>query len=139
MTKLIKIIFPVYVLPVFLVFQACSGIQVSQDYDQSYDFSNLKTFSWKPNKNNEYGLSDNALVDKRIRASMVNGFLEKNIHLLSQVSPTFISAITLLLNKKSQPAMLTVGYWLAGMVEVTTVVLVLVQVRKCIPMTKVRC
>ena len=35
---------------------ACSGIQVSQDFEQGFDFSGLKTFAWQSNENNEWGL-----------------------------------------------------------------------------------
>ena len=49
------------------VITACSGIQVSQDFEQGFDFSGLKTFAWQPNENNEWGLTDNDLVDRRIR------------------------------------------------------------------------
>jgi len=45
-----------WVVFALFILQACSGIKVSQDYEQGYDFSGLKTFAWKPNDDNEYGL-----------------------------------------------------------------------------------
>ena len=53
-------------------FTGCSGIQVSQDFEQGFDFSGLKTFAWKSNENNEWGLTDNDLVDRRVRNAIVN-------------------------------------------------------------------
>ncbi len=58
--------------------QACSGIKVSQDYDQGYDFSGLKTFAWKPNENSEYGLVGNDLVKERIIMTIEKNLLAKN-------------------------------------------------------------
>ncbi|MFA9420424.1 MAG: DUF4136 domain-containing protein [Gammaproteobacteria bacterium] len=62
---------------VLIGLQACSGITVSQDYDQDFRFSGMKTFTWKSNVNNEYGLSDNDLVDSRIRKAVEDGLSEK--------------------------------------------------------------
>ncbi len=89
MIRVVRLALSTCVSLVLLVLQACSGVQVSQDYNQNYAFSRLKTFAWKPNENNEYGLSDNALVDKRIRDSMVNGFLGKKYSLIESSAPDF--------------------------------------------------
>jgi hypothetical protein len=67
MKRVIAIFWVAFVL---LVLQACSGIQVSQDYEQAYDFSQLKTYAWKSNDNKEYGIVDNDLMDQRIRTAI---------------------------------------------------------------------
>ena len=77
-----------YVL-IMVTLQACSGITVSQDYEQGYNFSGLKTFSWKPNPNNEYGLKDSDLIDSRIRKAVVDNLLAKNYRLVDSDSPDF--------------------------------------------------
>ena len=69
---------------ILISLQACSGIKVSQDYDQSFDFTRLKTFAWKPNPNNEYGLKGNQLTDGRIRNAIVTNLKAKQF---SQVDP----------------------------------------------------
>ncbi len=74
---------------VIFAISACSGIQVSQDYEQGYNFSSLKTFDWKPNDNNEYGLQDNDLVDKRIRTAIVNTLSAKQYTLVDTGTPDF--------------------------------------------------
>jgi hypothetical protein len=74
---------------IVFVISACSGIQVSQDYDQAYDFSGLKTFAWKPNKDNEYGLADNDLVDARIRNAIVNTLSARQYTLADSGEPDF--------------------------------------------------
>jgi hypothetical protein len=52
---------------------ACSGIPVSQDFEQGFDFSSLKTFSWDSNEEDQWGLADsNELVDRRIRSAIEN-------------------------------------------------------------------
>ena len=62
----------IWIISFIVLLQACSGIRVSQDYEQGYNFSALKTFAWKPNDNQGYGLKDNELVDKRIRAAILD-------------------------------------------------------------------
>jgi hypothetical protein len=72
--------------------QACSGITVSQDYDQNFRFTGLKTFTWKSNVNNEYGLKDNDLVDSRIRKAVEDGLSAKGYSYIdSEESDFYIS------------------------------------------------
>jgi len=59
-----------WIVLALLIVPACSGIKVSQDYEQGYDFSKLKTYAWKPNDNKEYGIVDNDLMDQRIRTAI---------------------------------------------------------------------
>jgi len=77
-----------FVLVLFIL-QACSGIQVSQDYEQSYDFSGFKTFTWKPNNDNEYGISDNRLMDKRIRTAIESTLSAKQYTPVDSGEPDF--------------------------------------------------
>jgi hypothetical protein len=63
---------------IMMALQACSGIIVSQDYEQGYDFSKLKTFAWKPNDNHEYGVKDNELLDKRITTAIQGNLIARN-------------------------------------------------------------
>jgi hypothetical protein len=69
--------------------QACSGIKVSQDYDQGYDFSELKTFAWKPNENSEYGITGNDLVKERIITAIEKNLLAKNYIQTGSGKPDF--------------------------------------------------
>lgn len=93
---------PKVIASALLVFTitACSGIKVSQDYDQSYDFSSLKIFAWKPNENNEYGLQDNDLVDKRIRTAIVNTLSAKQYTLVDTGTPDFYISYQLTVEQK---------------------------------------
>ena len=87
-----NIIRTVGIIFILLTIHSCSGIKVSEDYEQGYDFSALKTFTWKPNENNEYGITDNDLLDKRIRSAIQNSLLAKNyIQIDSGVPDFFIS------------------------------------------------
>ncbi len=54
-----------------IVVVACTGIPVSQDFEQGFDYSGLKTLAWQPD-NGEWGLRNNELVDRRIRSAIVN-------------------------------------------------------------------
>ena len=87
MMKILKQVFLVIFILVYL--QACSGIKVSQDYEQDYDFSALKTYSWKANDNDEYGLEDNDLVDNRIREAIENELSAKSFTQIDTGKPDF--------------------------------------------------
>jgi hypothetical protein len=54
-----------------LTITACSGIPVSQDFEQGFDFTGLKTFAWEANEENQWGIaSSNELVDRRVRSAI---------------------------------------------------------------------
>lgn len=59
-------------LLMWAVAAACSGIQVSQDYDPATDFSRYRTFAWAPEPAPKSGdaLIDSPLMDRRIRAAI---------------------------------------------------------------------
>ena len=78
--------------------QACSGIKVSQDYEQGYDFSALKTFSWSPD--GDYGLKDNELIDNRIRSAIVRQLLAKQYEMVESVKPDFYISYHLTVEQK---------------------------------------
>jgi hypothetical protein len=76
------------VVTVFFL-QGCSGITVSQDYEKEYNFAGLKTFAWKPNEVDGYGVKDNQLLDKRIRTAIENTLLAKSYRLVDSYDPDF--------------------------------------------------
>jgi len=62
-----------WIVVTLVLMQACSGIPVSQDFEQGFDFSGLKTFAWDANEENQWGIaSSNELVDRRIRSAIEN-------------------------------------------------------------------
>jgi hypothetical protein len=76
-----------FILSVIIV--ACSsGIRVSQDFEQGFDFTTLKTYDWAPNEDNAWGLQGNDLVDRRIRNAIVN-FLTSRGHRQDSEQPDF--------------------------------------------------
>ena len=79
---------------------SCSGVTVSQDYEQGYNFAALKTFAWKPNENNEYGLKDNELVDKRIRTAIVDQLTAKSYVMVESTRPDFFISYNLTVEQK---------------------------------------
>lgn len=54
------------------LFSGCSSVSVSRDFDSTFDFSSLKTFTWEHETQPETGVPriDNDLNDKRIRAAI---------------------------------------------------------------------
>ncbi|NOR41737.1 MAG: DUF4136 domain-containing protein [Gammaproteobacteria bacterium] len=89
-----------WVVFILIYVQACSGIKVSQDYEQVYNFSALKTFAWKPNNDNEYGLKDNELVDKRIRTAIVDQLSAKSYTLINSATPDFFISYNITVEQK---------------------------------------
>lgn len=85
---------------VLIGLQACSGITVSQDYDQDFRFSGLKTFTWKSNVNNEYGLRDNDLVDSRIRKAVEDGLSAKGYNYIDSEKADFYISYHLTVEQK---------------------------------------
>ena len=85
---------------ILITVQACSGIRVSQDYEQGYDFSGLKTFAWKPNDGNVYGLADNDLVDKRIRNAIQNALSVKQYTQIDSGKPDFYISYHMTIEQK---------------------------------------
>ena len=80
--------------------QACSGITVSQDYDQNFRFTGLKTFNWKSNLDNEYGLQDNDLVDSRIRKAVEDGLSAKGYSYIDSGKPDFYISYQMTVEQK---------------------------------------
>lgn len=62
----IKYILLVLTLSAFL--SGCAGVSVKQDYDNSTDFSRLKTYAWQPQalKESKNETEDNSLVSDRV-------------------------------------------------------------------------
>lgn len=88
---------------------ACSGIKVSQDYDQGYNFSSLKTFDWKPNEIDEYGLKDNDLIDQRIRNSIVSTLSAKQYKMVDTGIPDFYISYHMTVEQKISTSNVTGG------------------------------
>lgn len=79
---------------------ACSGIPVSQDFEQGFDFSGMKTFAWQSNDNNEWGLTSNELVDRRIRNAIVNTLTAKQFTLEDSARPDFLISYDLAVEQR---------------------------------------
>lgn len=64
-----------------LAVTGCSTLKVSQDYDQTTDFSALKTFAWKDVNQPETGdiRVDSPLIDQRIRTAIKSSLALKGL------------------------------------------------------------
>lgn len=78
-------------LALFAMILGCSGITVSQDYDETLDFTGLKTFNWKAATQKKTGdvRVDNPLLDSRIRTAVNRSLSEKGYQKVSQGAPQF--------------------------------------------------
>jgi hypothetical protein len=81
----------IFIILVYAVIAGCSGITVSQDYDQQTDFASLKTYAWK--KGPEAAYDDMAelspLVAARIRNAIERELEAKDIT-YSETSADFL-------------------------------------------------
>jgi len=75
----------------WVLFAGCSGIEVSQDYHMTTDFSNLKTFDGYLAKQKKTGdlRVDNPLLDSRIRKAVDRSLAQKGYQRKSQGTPDF--------------------------------------------------
>jgi hypothetical protein len=88
-------------LVLLLVFiHGCSAIRVSQDYEPDYDFSQLKTWAWKPTETGSYGVLDNDLLDERIRTAITRTFNDKGYATASNGRPDFYVSYQLKVEQK---------------------------------------
>lgn len=79
-----------WIILILIMLQACSGIQVSQDFEQGFDFSGLKTFAWDANENNEWGLTSNELVGRRIVAAIENTLMAQQFSQVDSAQADFL-------------------------------------------------
>jgi len=79
-----------WIILILIMLQACSGIQVSQDFEQGFDFSGLKTFAWDANENNEWSLTSNELVGRRIIAAIENTLMAQQFSQVDSAQADFL-------------------------------------------------
>lgn len=70
-----------------LMISACSTIEVSENYNTSYDFSKLKTYNWIPVKNKKH-----ALVVKQLQNELKNQLAAKGFR-HDNTKPDFLIAL----------------------------------------------
>ncbi len=83
-----------FILIAFFVVFGCSGIQVSQDYELSENFSGLQTYDWqsKTQKPTNDVRLDNPLLDARIRAAVEHTLKEMGYQRVPHETPDFYVA-----------------------------------------------
>ncbi|MBC2716625.1 MAG: DUF4136 domain-containing protein [Desulfobacteraceae bacterium] len=69
----------------------CSSIKVSQDYNQSMDFSSLKTYAWKYEEQKQTGdvQLDSPLLDDRIRSAIDRSLSARGYRQDAEGNPDF--------------------------------------------------
>jgi hypothetical protein len=87
----------VAILTVVMLILGCSSIKVSQDYNLSTNYSNLKTYAWQSETQEKTGdpRLDNPLLDNRIRDAVDKFLLEKTFKKISDDVPDFYVTYTL--------------------------------------------
>jgi hypothetical protein len=83
--------YAIFIVLCFIIFLGCSSVQVSQDYEPSADFSNLKNYKWQSSEQEKTGdiRVDNPLLDKRIREAVDQSLSEKGYQIGNQTSYDF--------------------------------------------------
>lgn len=72
---------------IFLLISGCSSIEVSENYDTSYDFTKLKTYDWIPVENKK-----NKLTVKQIQNELKNQLAAKGFR-TNASNPDFLIAL----------------------------------------------
>jgi hypothetical protein len=95
---------------------ACSSMKVSVDYDENYDFSKLKSWSWRYAEQPQTGdaFIDNPIRDQRIRASIKTALAEKGLSQSSE-HPDFLVRYELKVETKEKTSNVSIfvgtGTW----------------------------
>jgi hypothetical protein len=83
------------VASIFILLAACSSLEISQDYDESYNFSNLKTFNWETTpatgapKGTQSPMLLNPLTEQRIRRAVEGQLVAKGFQ-KQETNPDFL-------------------------------------------------
>jgi hypothetical protein len=106
---------PVLVCCLFAIFiLGCSSIEVSQDYRLDSDFSHLKTYAWKVERQEKTGdmRIDSQLMDDRIRKATEGKLLEKGFTKITGKTPDFQILYTYSISRKiySNPVSTGLGF-----------------------------
>ncbi len=93
-----------------LFIYGCSGIKVSQDYQQDTNFNNLKTYTWKYITQEKTGdvRIDSSLMDNRIRKATESALMEKGLIAAEEI-PDFQVAYTYTISKKNYSGPVNTG------------------------------
>ena len=88
---IMKVIRSCWIVLTLVLLQACSGIPVSQDFEQGFDFSALQTFAWDANEDDQWGVADsNELVDRRIRSAIDNSLTARQFSQVDSAKADFL-------------------------------------------------
>ena len=94
--------YKIFIMLCFIIFLGCSSVQVSQDYEPTTNFSNLKNYKWQSNEQEKTGdiRIDNPLLDKRIREAVDRSLSEKGYQSDNQSSYDFYVAYKMTIQKR---------------------------------------
>ncbi|MBT8439379.1 MAG: DUF4136 domain-containing protein [Gammaproteobacteria bacterium] len=79
---------------------ACNSIPVSQDFEQGFDFTGIESFAWRSNDDNEWGLADNEIVDRRIRNAITNTLVTKKYKQVETGSADFLVSYNVVVEQR---------------------------------------
>ena len=93
-----------------IALSACTGIPASQDYEQGFDFSGLKTFAWEPNEDNAWGVaSSNQLVDRRIRNAIETTLTSRQFSQVDAAQADFLISYNVVVDQRIRSSNLSGG------------------------------
>ena len=94
-----------------IIFFGCSSVQVSQDYEPSANFSNLKNYKWQSTEQEKTGdiRVDNPLLDKRIREAIDHSLSEKGYQSGNQTSFDFYVSYKMTIKRRIEADNINTG------------------------------
>ncbi len=105
-----------FVLAAIMALSACSTVQVRQDFDQSEDFTRLRTYSWYPKPPEPTGNPrlDNPLLYERIVSAVDRTLATKGYQKVEDQVPDFYVNYHLAMQSKLDVRTIDHGYYGAG-------------------------
>ena len=94
-----------------LAVTACASIQVRTDFDESADFSALRTFAWRepPQQENPHPFIDNTLLRKRVRAAVEAELARRGYGSVPSADADFIATFSVTLQERTKGVSYGVG------------------------------
>ena len=83
-----------------IALSACNSIPVSQDFEQGFDYSNLKSFAWRSNEDDSWGLPENEIVDRRIRNAITDRLATNQFSQVEAESADFLVSYNVVVEQR---------------------------------------
>jgi hypothetical protein len=99
-------------LAAVLLFGGCAAVRVSQDFDETTDFTRFQSFDWAPDpipQSNDI-LMSSQLMDRRVRRAVENSLTAKGISFTPGQSPDFYVTYHIVVRSRIEADTFSTGF-----------------------------